>query len=88
MPKGSTNIEPTPHVLAYGQDVLLRLDVKRAATMRKLLGQDGVFIFMIAESEMALVKQLVERKTESLGNVICNCNFVKCTIKYTHTPVH
>ncbi len=68
-----------------GQDVLLRLDVQGAATVRKLLGQDAVFIFMVAESEMALVKRLVERKTKSFGNVICTCNFVICTIKYTHT---
>jgi guanylate kinase len=39
-----------------GQDVLLRLDVQGVATMRKLLGQDVVLIFMVAESEMALVK--------------------------------
>ncbi len=22
------------------------------------------------------------------GNVVCRCNFVICTVKYTHTPVH
>jgi hypothetical protein len=22
------------------------------------------------------------------GNVVCSCNFVICTVKYTHTPVH
>jgi len=53
--------------------------------VRKLLGQDAVFIFMVAESEMALVKHLVEKKTKSFGNVVYNCNFVICTIKYTHT---
>jgi hypothetical protein len=53
--------------------------------MCKLLGQDAMFIFMVAESEMSLVKRLVEKKIESFGNVICNCNFVICTIKYTHT---
>ncbi len=68
-----------------GQDVLLRLDVQVAATMCQLLGQDVVFIFMVAESEMALVKRLVERKTKSFGNVVCNCNFVICIVKYTHT---
>jgi len=53
--------------------------------VRKLLGQDAMFIFMVAKSEMALVKRLVERKTESFGNVVYNCNFVICTVKYTHT---
>ncbi len=68
-----------------GQDVLLRLDVQGAATVRKLLGQHAVFIFMVAESEMALVKRLVERRTEIFENVVCNCNFVICALKYTHT---
>jgi hypothetical protein len=53
--------------------------------MRKLLGQDAMFIFMVVKSEMTLVKRLVKRKTESFGNVVCNCNFVICTVKYTHT---
>jgi len=39
-----------------GQDVLLRLDVQGSAIVRKLLGQDAVFILMVLESEMALVK--------------------------------
>jgi len=30
------------------QDVLLRLDVQGVATMRKLLAQDALFIFMVA----------------------------------------
>jgi hypothetical protein len=68
-----------------GQDVLLRLDVQGTATMRKLLGHDAVFIFMVVESEMALVKGLVERKTKNFGNVVCNCNFVILFVKYTHT---
>jgi len=53
-----------------GQDVLLRLDVQGAATVHKLLSQDAVFIFMVAESEMALVKWLVERKTESFDELL------------------
>jgi len=68
-----------------GQDVLLRLNAQGVATVRKLLSQDAVYIFMVAKSELALVKWLVERKTKSFGNVVCNCNFVICTIKYTHT---
>jgi len=51
----------------------------------KLLGQDAMFIFMVVESEMAFVKRLVERTTKSFGNVVCNCNFVICTVKYTHS---
>jgi hypothetical protein len=69
-----------------GQDVFLRLNVQGATTMHKLFGQDEVFIFMVAESEMALVKWLVEKKTESFGNVVCNWNFVICPI--IHSSIH
>ncbi len=49
--------------LASGRDVVLRLDVQGAATMRRLL-PGAVFIFLVAESEAALVSRLVRRKTE------------------------
>jgi len=68
-----------------GQDVLLQLDVQGAAIVRKLLGHDAMFIFMVAESEMALVKGLVEGKTKNFENIVCNCNFVILSVKYTHT---
>ena len=49
--------------LASGRDVVLRLDVQGAATMRRLL-PGAVFVFLAAESEAALVSRLVARKTE------------------------
>jgi guanylate kinase len=49
--------------LASGKDVVLRLDVQGAATMRRLL-PGAVFVFLVAESEAALVSRLVSRKTE------------------------
>lgn len=44
-------------------DVILRVDVQGAATMRKLL-PDMVSIFLVAETEQELVQRLVDRKTE------------------------
>lgn len=55
--------------MARGTDVVLRIDVQGAATVRSMLGDGGVFIFLAAESEAALVRRLVERKTESLEKV-------------------
>ena len=51
--------------LAKGFDVVLRVDVQGAATIRSIMGKSAVFIFLVAESEAALVKRLVERKTET-----------------------
>ncbi len=49
--------------LASGQDVIMRIDVQGAATIRKLI-PNAVTIFLTAESEEELVRRLRERKTE------------------------
>lgn len=50
--------------LARGSDVVLRLDVQGAATMRTLL-PGVVSVFIVAQSESELVTRLVERKTDA-----------------------
>lgn len=58
---------PKKHVrsaLASGKDVVLRIDVQGAATIRSLI-PNAVTIFLAAESEKKLVQRLCERKTES-----------------------
>jgi guanylate kinase len=57
---------PKKHVrsaLASGKDVIMRIDVQGAATIRKLI-PNVVTIFLTAESEDELVRRLHERKTE------------------------
>jgi guanylate kinase len=54
--------------LAKGKDVVMRLDVQGAATVRKLAPQ-AVLIFLTTESEEALVKRLKERNTETADNL-------------------
>jgi guanylate kinase len=49
---------------ASGKDVVLRIDVQGAATLKRLVN-DAVFIFLTAESEDALIKRLMERKSET-----------------------
>lgn len=49
--------------LARGSDVVLRIDVQGAATVRKLM-PNVVTIFLVADSEASLVTRLVSRKTE------------------------
>ncbi|MBP7690867.1 MAG: guanylate kinase [Anaerolineales bacterium] len=50
--------------LASGQDVIMRLDVQGAATVRSLSPQ-AVLIFLAPASEKELVDRLRERKTET-----------------------
>jgi len=50
--------------LASGQDVVMRLDVQGAETVRRL-APDALLIFVTTESEEELVRRLQERKTET-----------------------
>ncbi len=50
--------------LASGQDVIMRIDVQGAATIRKIV-PDAVLIFLTTESEAAMVGRLEARKTET-----------------------
>ncbi len=50
--------------IASGKDVIMRVDVQGAATVRKLIPQ-AIFIFLMTESEAELVKRLKERKSET-----------------------
>jgi guanylate kinase len=49
--------------LASGKDVIMRIDVQGAATIRRLV-PEAVLIYISAESEEALVHRLRQRKTE------------------------
>ena len=50
--------------LTSGQDVVMRLDVQGAETVRKL-APDALLIFITTESEDELVRRLQERQTET-----------------------
>ena len=50
--------------LESGKDVILRIDVQGAATIRKLC-PDALLIFLTTESEEELVQRLTARKTET-----------------------
>lgn len=52
------------NALASGRDVIMRVDVQGAATIRKLVPQ-AISVFLTAESEEALDHRLRERKSET-----------------------
>lgn len=49
---------------ATGKDVIMRVDAQGAATIRRLAPK-ALFLFLIAESEEAMVRRLRERKSET-----------------------
>jgi guanylate kinase len=50
--------------LASGKDVVMRIDVQGAATIRKL-APEALLVFLTTENESELVSRLQERKTET-----------------------
>nr|XP_043617053.1 guanylate kinase 3, chloroplastic [Erigeron canadensis] len=56
--------------MAKGYDIVLRVDIQGAATLRKILGDSAVFVFLVAESESELVMRLIDRKTESKESLL------------------
>lgn len=57
------------NALALGTDVVLRIDVQGAATVKQLL-PGIVTIFLVAESEAELVQRLLDRKTEAFDKMV------------------
>lgn len=55
--------EQVRRALSSGQDVIMRIDVQGATTLRRIV-PEAIFIYLSAESEEALVERLRERKTE------------------------
>lgn len=50
--------------LGSGRDVIMRVDVQGAATVRKLI-PNAIFVFLMTETEESLVRRLRERKSET-----------------------
>ena len=55
--------EQVRRALASGKDVIMRIDVQGAQTIRRLV-PEALLIYLSAESEEALVQRLQQRKTE------------------------
>ncbi|KAK9835746.1 hypothetical protein WJX74_007238 [Apatococcus lobatus] len=63
---------PRGHItsaLAAGSDVVLRVDIQGAATIMRMI-PNAILIFIVAESERALVQRLFARKTEPFDKMV------------------
>lgn len=56
--------------MAKGCDIVLRVDIQGAATLGRILKSGAVFVYLVAESEEALVKRLIGRKTETVEDLL------------------
>jgi len=60
--------EPVKQALDKGQDIIVRVDIQGAATIKKILPQ-AVFIFLVPPSMEELVLRLKQRHTESASDL-------------------
>ncbi|RDY09432.1 Guanylate kinase 3, chloroplastic, partial [Mucuna pruriens] len=70
--------------LAKGYDAVLRVDIQGAATLRKVLGKSAIFVFVAAESEMAMVERLVDRRTETVESLLVRIGTAREEMKHVN----
>ncbi|KAL7144624.1 hypothetical protein ABFS83_07G024800 [Erythranthe nasuta] len=68
--------------MAKGCDIVLRVDIQGASTLRRILKDSAIFVFLVAESEEALVKRLIGRKTESKEALLTRVASAKEELKH------
>lgn len=68
--------------MARGYDIVLRVDIQGAQTLRRILGNSAVFVFLVAESEAKLVERLVERRTESKEQLLVRIATAREEVKH------
>lgn len=71
--------------MAKGYDIVLRVDIQGAKTLRRILGDSAVFIFLVAESEMAQVQRLIDRKTETKESLLVRIATAREEVKHVKT---
>lgn len=70
------------HALASGQDVVLRLDVQGAETIRRLV-PGALLIFILTDSEEELIRRLQNRQTETPAELDVRINTARSELKRT-----
>jgi len=68
--------------MSKGFDIVLRVDIQGATTLRSILGRSAVFIFLVAENESALVNRLIDRKTETTDMLLIRIAMAREEIKH------
>ncbi|XP_022979262.1 guanylate kinase 3, chloroplastic [Cucurbita maxima] len=70
--------------MAKGYDIVLRVDIQGAETLRKILGNSAVFVFLMAENELKLVERLINRKTETKESLMVRVATAREEVKHVN----
>ncbi|XP_021905015.1 guanylate kinase 3, chloroplastic [Carica papaya] len=68
--------------MAKGYDIVLRVDIQGAKTLKRILGNSAVFVFLVAESELAMVERLIDRRTESKEELLVRIATAREEVKH------
>jgi guanylate kinase len=79
--------EQVRQALASGKDVIMRIDVQGAATIRQIAPQ-ALLIFLTCQDEQELVKRLKERKTETADSLATRIETARQELTRVHEFDH
>ncbi|KAF5738603.1 hypothetical protein HS088_TW13G01504 [Tripterygium wilfordii] len=68
--------------MGKGYDIVLRVDIQGAETLRRILGNSAVFVFLVAENELKMVERLIERKTENKEELLVRIATAREEVKH------
>ncbi|KAK6930060.1 Guanylate kinase/L-type calcium channel beta subunit [Dillenia turbinata] len=68
--------------MAKGCDIVLRVDIQGAKKLKSIFGDSAVFVFVVAESELAMVNRLIDRKTESKESLLVRIATAREEVKH------
>ncbi|XP_038880963.1 guanylate kinase 3, chloroplastic-like isoform X2 [Benincasa hispida] len=68
--------------MGKGYDIVLSVNIQGAETLRKILRNSAVFVFLMAESEVKLVERLIERKTETKESLLVTVAAAREEVKH------
>lgn len=71
--------------MAMGDDIVLRVDIQGAATLRRILRDSAVFVFVVAENEYEMVNRLIDRKTESAEELLVRIGTAREEVKHVRS---
>ena len=64
-----TSLQKVLDAIARGEEIVLKIDVQGAESVRQRMGSDATFIFLLPPSKEELRRRLVERATEDPKDV-------------------
>ncbi|KAA0049408.1 guanylate kinase 3 [Cucumis melo var. makuwa] len=77
IPKGQIH-----EFMAKGYDIVLRVDIQGAETLKRIFRTSAVSVFLMAESEVELVERLIDKRTETKESLLVRVATAREEVKH------